>query len=133
MGSPHQDEAQENDKDQHRNPPPPPEPEHDTGIVPPIKSPHLQGLDHLTPENIDIFTLDAVAALKLLSRGAGEWKDFCPKKRVSVYRRVRKKNHVLSRKLVCKKCKDGRHLCMNSAMPPRLGQFLACIKFFSLA
>lgn len=51
------------------SPPPRPEPSNDAGIVPPIKSPLLEGIDHLDPETIDIFTLDAVAALKLLCRG----------------------------------------------------------------
>lgn len=50
-------------------PPPRPEPSNDTGIVPPIKSPSLEGIDQLDPETVDIFTLDAVAALKLLCRG----------------------------------------------------------------
>lgn len=78
MGSPHEEQSdnqQEQNQDNARsndasgNPPPPPEPSKDTGIVPPIKSPTLQALDHLTVENVDIFTLDPVAALKLLSRG----------------------------------------------------------------
>ncbi|EXJ88410.1 hypothetical protein A1O1_05340 [Capronia coronata CBS 617.96] len=49
--------------------PAPPEPENDKGIFPPsIKSPSLEGLEGITPENVDIFKLDAVAALKLLCR-----------------------------------------------------------------
>ncbi|KAL2444510.1 hypothetical protein ABEF95_016950 [Exophiala dermatitidis] len=49
--------------------PAPPEPENDKGIFPPsIKSPSLEGLEGLTPETVDIFHLDAVAALKLLCR-----------------------------------------------------------------
>ncbi|OAL21627.1 hypothetical protein AYO20_11345 [Fonsecaea nubica] len=48
--------------------PAPPEPENDKGIIPSIKSPSLEGLDDLTPENIDIFKLEPVAALKLLCR-----------------------------------------------------------------
>lgn len=72
MGSPHQGQSHENPG--HENaadgrPPPPPEPSNDAGIVPPIKTPVLQGIDHLTPENVDIFALDPVAALKLLCRG----------------------------------------------------------------
>ncbi|KAK5071844.1 hypothetical protein LTS08_001061 [Lithohypha guttulata] len=67
MGSP-QSESQEA-KDSVGPPPPPPEPSNDAGIVPSIKSPDLEGIDHLTPENVDIFTLDPVAALKLLCRG----------------------------------------------------------------
>ncbi len=71
MGSPHpEDPPQEKDNNNDAgNPPPPPEPSKDAGIVPPIKSPHLEGLDHLTPQTVDIFTLDPVAALKLLCRG----------------------------------------------------------------
>ena len=79
MGSPNHEEKQQQHQEQEhqansnantsRNPPPPPEPSKDAGIVPPIKSPTLQGLDHLTPDNIDIFTLDPVAALKLLCQG----------------------------------------------------------------
>lgn len=73
MGSPHQQEHSEHQQEQGQEnagkPPPPPEPSNDAGIVPPIKSPTLQALDHLTAENIDIFTLDPVAALKLLCRG----------------------------------------------------------------
>lgn len=71
MGSPHPEE-QPQEKD-HNNesgkPPPPPEPSTDAGIVPSSKSPRLEGLDNLTPETVDIFTLDPVAALKLLCRG----------------------------------------------------------------
>ncbi|KIW23018.1 uncharacterized protein PV07_11252 [Cladophialophora immunda] len=48
--------------------PAPPEPENDKGIIPSIKSPSLEGLDDLTPENVDIFKLEPVAALKLLCR-----------------------------------------------------------------
>ncbi|OCT48897.1 cyclin-U2-2 [Cladophialophora carrionii] len=48
--------------------PAPPEPENDKGIIPPIKSPLLEGLDDITPENVDIFNLEAVSALKLLCR-----------------------------------------------------------------
>ncbi|KIX98906.1 uncharacterized protein Z520_05367 [Fonsecaea multimorphosa CBS 102226] len=48
--------------------PAPPEPENDKGIIPSIKSPSLEGLDDLTAENVDVFKLDAVAALKLLCR-----------------------------------------------------------------
>jgi len=72
MGSPHQEQCQEkgyNNKKESDDPPPAPEPSKDAGIVPPLKSPQLQGLDHLTPENVDIFVLDPVAALKLLCRG----------------------------------------------------------------
>ncbi|KAJ9661758.1 hypothetical protein H2198_001723 [Neophaeococcomyces mojaviensis] len=76
MGSPnheHKTQEQEHQVNNHENgsrdPPPPPEPSRDAGIVPPIQSPTLEGLDHLTPENIDIFTLDPVAALKLLCEG----------------------------------------------------------------
>lgn len=72
MGSPQQessDHQQDQNQENAGNPPPPPEPSNDAGIVPPIKSPTLQALDHLTAENIDIFTLDPVAALKLLCRG----------------------------------------------------------------
>lgn len=73
MGSPHPDQREKKQEKDHDNapgnPPPPPEPSNDSGIVPDIKSPELQGLDHLTPETVDIFTLDPVAALKLLCRG----------------------------------------------------------------
>ena len=69
MGSPGQHHRQAHAGDAHSNPPPPPEPSNDTGIIPSIKSPVLEGIDHLTPDNVDIFTLDAVAALKLLCRG----------------------------------------------------------------
>ncbi|EXJ74020.1 uncharacterized protein A1O5_02314 [Cladophialophora psammophila CBS 110553] len=48
--------------------PAPPEPENDKGIIPSIKSPSLEGLDDLAPENVDIFKLEPVAALKLLCR-----------------------------------------------------------------
>jgi hypothetical protein len=48
--------------------PAPPEPENDKGIIPSVKSPSLEGLDDITPENVDIFKLEAVAALKLLCR-----------------------------------------------------------------
>lgn len=49
--------------------PAPPEPENDKGIFPPsIKSPSLEGLEGLTPDTVDIFKLEAVAALKLLCR-----------------------------------------------------------------
>ncbi|OAP63683.1 hypothetical protein AYL99_02910 [Fonsecaea erecta] len=48
--------------------PAPPEPENDKGIIPSIKSPSLEGLDDLTAENVDIFKLEPVAALKLLCR-----------------------------------------------------------------
>jgi hypothetical protein len=48
--------------------PAPPEPENDKGIIPPVKSPSLKGLDGITPENVDIFNLEAVAALKLFCR-----------------------------------------------------------------
>lgn len=48
--------------------PAPPEPENDRGIIPSVQSPSLEGLDGITPENVDIFQLDAVAALKLLCR-----------------------------------------------------------------
>lgn len=77
MGSPHADQSEQQKQCQDTTgndnpsgkPPPPPEPSNDAGIVPPIKSPTLQALDHLTVDNIDIFTLDPVAALKLLCRG----------------------------------------------------------------
>ena len=72
MGSPNNEpQTQQHEHEQSSEackPPPPPEPSKDAGIVPPIKSPLLEGIDHLTPENVDIFTLDPVAALKLLSR-----------------------------------------------------------------
>ena len=48
--------------------PAPPEPESDKGIVPSIKSPSLEGLDGITPENVDIFTLAPEAALKMMCR-----------------------------------------------------------------
>ncbi|EXJ78251.1 hypothetical protein A1O3_09412 [Capronia epimyces CBS 606.96] len=49
--------------------PAPPEPQNDKGIFPPsIKSPLVEDLEGLTPENVDIFNLDAVAAIKLLCR-----------------------------------------------------------------
>jgi hypothetical protein len=48
--------------------PKPPEPENDCGIVPSIKSPGPEE-DELNPENLDIFKLEAVSALKLLCRG----------------------------------------------------------------
>lgn len=48
--------------------PAPPEPEHDKGMVPPIKSPSAVALDGITPENVDIFTLQPEAALKMLCR-----------------------------------------------------------------
>ena len=70
QGNVEENNGQQDYGSQDANPPPRPEPSKDTGIIPPIKSPHLQGLDHLTPETVDIFTLDAVAALKLLCRGA---------------------------------------------------------------
>ena len=73
MGSPYPEQPEQTQEKDHNNdpgkPPPPPEPSSDSGIVPDIKSPQLQGLDHLTPETVDIFTLDPVAALKLLCRG----------------------------------------------------------------
>jgi len=74
MGSPHQEEEQcqekgHNNENGSGDPPPPPVPSQDEGIVPTLKSPQLQGLDHLTPETVDIFVLDPVAALKLLCRG----------------------------------------------------------------
>lgn len=73
MGSPQQEhenhQQQDHQSENAGNPPPPPEPSNDAGIRPPIKSPNLQALDHLTVDNIDIFTLDPVAALKLLCRG----------------------------------------------------------------
>lgn len=52
--------------------PAPPEPENDKGIFPSIKSPNLEGLDGITAENVDIFTLEAVAALKLLCRSVDD-------------------------------------------------------------
>lgn len=48
--------------------PAPPEPENDKGIFPSIKSPSLEGLEGITSDNVDIFKLEAVAALKLLCR-----------------------------------------------------------------
>lgn len=71
MGSPNNDEQQppRDTGNDAGNPPPPPEPEKDAGIVPPIKSPSVDSLDHLTPDNVDIFALDPSAALKLLCRG----------------------------------------------------------------
>lgn len=48
--------------------PAPPQPENDKGIFPPAKSPSPEGLDGITPENVDIFKLEAVQALKLLCR-----------------------------------------------------------------
>jgi hypothetical protein len=48
--------------------PAPREPENDKGIFPSVKSPNLDGLDDITAENVDVFKLDAVAALKLLCR-----------------------------------------------------------------
>lgn len=68
MGSPEQERQPEIVQD-HTRPPPPPSPSRDTSIVPPIKSPILEGIDHLTPENVDIFQLESFAALKLLCRG----------------------------------------------------------------
>lgn len=59
-----QDTASTNSHD----PPPPPQPEKDAGIIPPVKSPIAEGLENLSPDNIDIFELDSVAALKLLCR-----------------------------------------------------------------
>ncbi|RMZ90085.1 hypothetical protein DV736_g2684, partial [Chaetothyriales sp. CBS 134916] len=47
--------------------PRPPEPENDKAIVPPIKSP-VPDDDAIDTENLDIFTLKPLAALKLLSR-----------------------------------------------------------------
>ncbi|KAL6244513.1 hypothetical protein RBB50_008755 [Rhinocladiella similis] len=49
-------------------PPAPPQPENDKGIFPSIKSPSLEGLDGITCENVDIFKLEAVQALKMLCR-----------------------------------------------------------------
>lgn len=77
MGSPPNEPKQPHEQEQNTNqehksaddPPPKPEPSSDTGIVPPIQSPTLEGLDHLIPETVNIFTLDAVAALRLLCRG----------------------------------------------------------------
>lgn len=48
--------------------PAPPAPENDRGIIPTIKSPSVEGLEDITPETVDIFKLEAVAALKLLCR-----------------------------------------------------------------
>jgi hypothetical protein len=45
-----------------------PAPENDRGIIPSIKSPSLEGLEGITADNVNIFTLEAVAALKLLCR-----------------------------------------------------------------
>lgn len=45
-----------------------PEPENDKGIFPTIKSPSLEGLDGITPESVDVFQLEAVAALKMFCR-----------------------------------------------------------------
>lgn len=47
--------------------PAPPEPENDSGIVPPIKSPPPENAD-IRPEEVDIYTLPPVAALKMLCR-----------------------------------------------------------------
>ena len=47
--------------------PRPPEPEADTGIVPELKSPAPEDAE-IDPDNLDIFTLAPVAALKLLCR-----------------------------------------------------------------
>lgn len=70
MGSPeHGSQEHPQNEENVGKPPPAPEPSKDVGIIPPIKSPILEGLDHLTPDNVDIFTLDPVAALKLLCRG----------------------------------------------------------------
>lgn len=52
--------------------PAPPEPENDKGIFPSIKSPALEGLEGITAETVDIFTLEAVAALKLLCRSVDD-------------------------------------------------------------
>lgn len=52
--------------------PAPPEPENDRGIFPSIKSPELEGLEGITAENVDVFKLDAVAALKLLCRSVDD-------------------------------------------------------------
>lgn len=68
MGSP-EHEHQSDVVQDHTKPPPPPSPSKDTSIVPPIKSPILEGIDHLTPDSVDIFQLDPFAALKLLCRG----------------------------------------------------------------
>jgi len=43
-----------------------PHPENDVGIVPTIKSPRPEDADDITPENVDIFNLPPVAALKML-------------------------------------------------------------------
>ncbi|KIV85906.1 hypothetical protein PV11_01558 [Exophiala sideris] len=45
-----------------------PEPASDKAIFPSIKSPSLEGLDEITPDNVDVFQLEAVAALKMLCR-----------------------------------------------------------------
>ncbi|KIW48630.1 uncharacterized protein PV06_01200 [Exophiala oligosperma] len=65
-----QKEQEEESCTQHRGtePPAPPQPENDKGIFPSIKSPSLEGLDGLTAENVDIFKLEAVQALKMLCR-----------------------------------------------------------------
>ena len=67
-----EDQGHEKEQDTGTTPfpklPAPPEPENDKGIIPSIKSPSLEGLNGITPENVDIFNLEAVAALKLLCR-----------------------------------------------------------------
>lgn len=64
--------GQEQEKDACTQPQPElparPEPASDKGIIPSIKSPSLEGLDEITPENVDVFQLEAVAALKMLCR-----------------------------------------------------------------
>ncbi|KAJ9615545.1 hypothetical protein H2200_001620 [Cladophialophora chaetospira] len=51
-----------------RQPPPPPNPANDKGTIPSINSPKLEGLDGITPENVNIFKLESVVALKLFCR-----------------------------------------------------------------
>jgi len=65
-----EEQEQEKEACTHREPklPARPEPASDKGIVPSIKSPSLQGLDEITPENVDVFQLEAVAALRMLCR-----------------------------------------------------------------
>jgi hypothetical protein len=52
--------------------PAPPQPENDKGMFPLIKSPSLQVLDGLTPDNVDVFQLEPVAALRLLCRSVDD-------------------------------------------------------------
>ena len=54
--------------EQQRPPSPPdkPKPEQDTGIVPTVKSPDPDGAEAVDPDNINIFTITPIQALKLL-------------------------------------------------------------------